>query len=310
MKKSNHWSNYWEGGQLTSLPQDFKLNYQGSIYEEWIDCFKRLPKKSKVLDLCAGNCAISLLAATYSNEGKREFNITAIDAANISKQNIVKKFPQQKEYLEKIKVISNCRVEDINIESSCIDLIVSQYGIEYCDWVVSAKQISRLLKKGGEFTMITHSCSTEIVTFMEVEKNDYKFLNNIGLFKNLKKYGNNKISHRIFMKQLNIIQPKIVKEFKEKPSQLLKSILMLLDNIYNTESKQLQGHKTELLNICNQHKFAFARLNDLLGVIDSIAKDPDWFKVFINEGLEMKQKKTIIQNENVNSGTLYQFVKK
>lgn len=310
MKTSSHWSNYWEGGQLTSLPQDFKENYQGSIYDEWIDCFKRMPDKSSVLDLCAGNCAISLLAASYAKENNLEINITALDAAHVTKGNIIKKFPYQKENLQQIKLISNCRVEDIKIESSTFDLIVSQYGIEYCDWIASAKQVARLLKKGGEFCMITHTSSTEIVKFMEIEKDDYQFLNQVGVFKELMRFGNNKLSHRILMKQLKILQPKIVKEFKEKPSQLLQSILMLLDNIHKTDSKQLKEYKLELVNICNQHKYAYIRLRDLLGVIDSIAKKPEWYQVFIEEGLQLVQQKTVMQNGHINSGTLYQFVKK
>lgn len=307
--KSSHWSNYWQGGQLTSLPQDFNENYSGAIQLKWLDCFRSFEKDKSLLDLCTGNCAIALLASEYSNSNKLNWSITAVDAANVKKENISLKNPKHQQYLKNIKLIANTNVENIELDSNSFDVITSQYGIEYCNWEIVAQQIVRLLKKNGEFIMISHSGDTEIVKFMETEESDYSFLTNEKLFKFLLKYSNGVINYNIMMKYLRTIQPQIVEKYRNQPTQLLQSILIMLDNINKSDMVMMNNHKQELKIFCNQHQYAYARLLDLLRVTKLIVKNPNWFEVFIKAGLVLKQQNTVIYKDTINSGTFYRFVK-
>jgi ubiquinone/menaquinone biosynthesis C-methylase UbiE len=309
IQKASHWSNYWKAGQLTSLPQDFKKNYEGNIQEEWNICFHRLKNNNKILDLCAGNCAISLLAVEYQNSKNINLDICALDAAEVFKKNILKKFPNQNKNLKKITIYSNTKVEDNGLEGSSFDFITSQYGIEYCEWEAAAKEVYRILKPGGEFVMISHSGSTEIVKYMNIEQNDYQALFDSGLFKYLMRFSNNKLSYRDLMSKLKIIQPKIVNRYKQNPTPLLETILVNLDNIYSMQKNKMISNKTELKTLCQQHIFAFERMNDLLRVIKLILNKPKWYEVFIKNGLQLVENKKIIQNEKNNSGHLYRFKK-
>ncbi|MFK8013775.1 MAG: class I SAM-dependent methyltransferase [Marinicellaceae bacterium] len=309
VQKSLHWSNYWKGGQLTSLPQDFKENYEGNIQNEWNISFSKLKDSNKILDLCAGNCAISLLAVEYKNSNKLDIEVNALDAADINKKNILKKFPNKKNQLDEIKIYSNTRVENTKLESNHFDLITSQYGIEYCDWELAAKEVNRLLKPQGEFVLISHSGSTEIVKYMNIEKNDYQALFDSLLFKYLSRYSHNKISYRDLMSRLKKIQPKIVSRYKENPTQLLESILIVLDNIYAMPKSKMKANQNELDLLCKQHRFAFERMNDLLRVIKLMLENPNWYDVFIRNGLELIEKKDIVHNSSVNSGQLFRFQK-
>jgi len=308
---SLHWSKYWKNGQLTSLPQDFQENYTGSIYDEWKICFDRLGTEAKVLDLCTGNCAIALLASKHSINENKAFCITAVDAANISKQNILEKYPQNKNLLENIRIISNCKIEemDSHLKLEQFDLITSQYGIEYSDWKESSEQVFKLLKDGGEFSMIAHSGSTEIIKYMQIEKSDYYFLKDIFIFKFLHRFYNNKISHKELMRKLKIIQAKISQRYQKQPTELIKSILIFLDNIKITTKSELINSKNKLNGFVLQHQYALARLEDLLAVTKSIVENPNWYKYFIEAGLKLKQNKEILQNNSINSGTLYTFTK-
>lgn len=306
---SNHWSNYWQAGQLTSLPQDFKGNYNGEIKSEWNVCFNRLATKGTILDLCAGNCAIGLLAVEFSKSSGKQFDITSVDSANVTKDSILSKYPNEKNSLSQIKIIANCKVEDIKIESKQFDLITSQYGIEYCDWETVAKQVYRLLKQGGEFTMLTHSGSTEIIKLMNKESDHYKFLYHMELFKILESYGKNKLPYKIFIKDLKQIQQKLSQYFYNNPAPLLSSILLIVDNVIKMDNELLKENKFELVHLCNQHTHAYTRLKDLLRVTRSIVANPNWYKVFIQQGLQLIQKKSIFQNGKFNSGNLFQFKK-
>ena len=306
---ASHWSNYWQAGQLTSLPQDFKENYNGEIHHEWNACFQRLSEKNSLLDLCAGNCAISLLAVEYAKLNNLELSVSALDFADISKINIIKKCPNHEANLKEITLYSNCLVEDTGLNENSFNLITSQYGIEYCDWESSAKEVYRLLKTGGEFVMISHSGSTEIVKYMKIEKSDYQSLFEVGLFKSLLRFSNNKISHRELMTKLKIIQSKIVKKYKQQSTQLLESILIMLDRMYTMPKSTMVASKYEILILCKQHRFAFERLTDLLRVIELILKNPKWYEVFEKNGLKLMEKREIFQDNKNNSGHLYRFIK-
>jgi len=308
-QNTSHWSSYWKAGQLTSLPQDFQENYIGEIEIEWNKCFHNLKDNNFVLDLCAGNCAISLLARQYAQINNIKLNIHALDSAEISKKNIINTFPEQKNNLEKITIYSKTKVEESGLESNSFDLITSQYGIEYCEWEAAAAEVFRLLKPNGEFVMITHSGSTEIVKYMQIEKDDYQMLFSSGLFKYIVRFSNNKLTHKELMLKLKIIQPKIVEKYKQTPTQLLQSILTYLDKIYVTPKNQIIHYKTELMSYCQQHKFAFERMNDLLRVIKNILENPEWYRIFERKGLQLLENKVILQNQKNNSGHLYRFRK-
>lgn len=304
-----HWSNYWQAGQLTSLPQDFVENYNGSIKEHWYNCFDKLLDNSSVLDVCAGNCAIGLLAASYAKSYNKKINITAVDAVKINKKNIINKYPRQANYLSQINIISPCKVENIELRSNQFDLITSQYGIEYCNWNIAAEQINKLLKIGGVFTMISHTASTQIMRYMSDEKKDYYFLYDIGLFKTLLKYSNNKSSYRKTMISLHAIFDQVNLNYANKSSELLRSMLVILSNIMAMNKSNLRLMKTELKQLCIQHNHALSRMHDLFEVTLRIANNPSWYKVFIDKGLSLIDKKSITQNSNTNSGDLYSFKK-
>jgi ubiquinone/menaquinone biosynthesis C-methylase UbiE len=312
MKKGNtsdHWSQYWKTGQLTSLPQDFNSNYTGMIQQQWHQAFDKLNENSHILDVCAGNCAISLLAANYAINHIKIFNITAIDAADINKPSILARFPNQKDAIEKINLIANCQLEDITLASRRYDLITSQYGIEYCDWNLAAQQIQRLLKAKGHFVMIAHSASTEIMKTMQQEKSDYEFLDTLHLFKSFTDYYKNTIKYTAFIKQLKAAQKNIIQRFNSNPSELNKSIILNIDGIISMQRAMLESNKFELIKVQQQYVSAQLRLNDLFCVTQAIAKTPKWHEIFSKHGLKLIEKKKVIQNGLYESGTLFKFIK-
>ena len=84
MDSSDHWSEYWSRGCLTSLPEDFAANYDGEIAEFWRNAFQSVPAGGSVIDLCTGNGAIALLAAEYATREEQDLSITAVDGATVN----------------------------------------------------------------------------------------------------------------------------------------------------------------------------------------------------------------------------------
>ncbi len=308
-KSSQHWSHYWQAGQLTSLPQDFHKNYTGAIQQQWIQVFNGLNLNSRILDVCAGNCAISLLAASYSAQNKKNFNITANDAADINGTSIHSRFPDESENLNMIQLISNCKVENINLDDNKFDLITSQYGIEYCNWEKAAQQVHRLLKINGSFVMIAHSGSTEIIKTMQIEKSDYEFLKTIEFFQCFDAYCSNLSSYNDFIKQLKLKQKVAINRFNLHPSELIKSLLLASDGIISMHRNLLESKKIELTKMQQQYNHAHQRLNDLFSVTQAIKENPNWYNVFAQCGLKLKEKKKVLQYGQYEAGTFFKFIK-
>ena len=307
--KSQHWSEYWKSGQLTSLPQDFVENYSGEILDAWESRFKTLSNNSKILDLCAGNCAVSILASQYSRNFDKNFKVTATDAADINKKQIIERFPVVERDIQNIEIVANTYLEDLELASANFDLITSQYGIEYCDWKIAADKVYQLLKKRGEFTMISHSGSTDIIKQMEVERNDYLILSNSKLLDQIRKFYTGKNDYFDFRDKLKKIQPEIVRHFQKLNSPLLRSVLMLMDNLYHMSEIELTANKERIIGFVSQLQFAELRMNDLLSVTQRINNNPNWYHAFEEKGLKLQTKKDIYYNSNQNSGVLYTFIK-
>ncbi len=308
-KISNHWSQYWKTGQLTSLPQDFQKNYTGEIQQQWTQVFNNLNKNSHILDVCTGNCAIALLSASRSKIQNKNFKITAIDAADINRKSIEKRFPDQISNLNKIQLISNCKVEDIELANNEFDLITSQYGIEYCHWEKAAQQVHRLLKTKGNFVMIAHSGSTEIIKTMKVEKSDYEFLKTIEIFQCFDDYCCQSINYAEFIKQLKTKQKLVIKRFNNQPSELMRALLLATDGILFMQRNILEANKIELIKMQQQYHHAHQRLNDLFRVTQAINNNPNWHEVFIQSNLRLIEKRNIFQNGIYQTGTFFKFIK-
>jgi len=307
--KLDHWSNYWKAGNLTSLPQDFLENYDGEIATFWKNTFSLLSKQSKVLDLCTGNGAIAILASVYSQINKAEFRVTGVDAANIDKQSIISKYSHLESVLEKIEFISECKIENIDLPSTSFDLITSQYGIEYCDWQKSARQVFRLLKSGGRFVFISHTNSTAILSFMEQEKEEYKVLQDLGLFSALANYFKRKSRYNETVRKLNKIQKKILELHRCKPSDLFVNILGFLQRTISFDKTTFIRLEEEIRFMYDQYIFAYARLQDIVGVSNKIKNEPEWYLAFESKGLKLEGQGDILQAGRHNAGKYYQFIK-
>jgi tRNA1(Val) A37 N6-methylase TrmN6 len=305
-KLKKHWSNFWESGQLTTLPEDFDENYNGTIHLQWMHCFKQLPTHSRLLDVCSGNCAISLLAAEHANKTNKTFELTALDAAHINKNAIIQKYPHQAKNILTTKLVPNCKIEDYNTKNK-YDFITSQYGIEYCDWKAVSKKIYSLLEDNGRLAIICHSAETDIIKNMKNEQQEYLKLIKIGQFLFINNYIDETISYQQLIKQISSIQKHYRNTYVQAPSPLVQSFYTINQNIINSSEDLLNSLKNQLQLTVKQYSYAFLRLKDLINVSNNIKKNPNWFHCFTKAGLILEEKKTLIDSNNI--GIFYQFRK-
>lgn len=308
-KKLNHWTNYWEGGNLTSLPQDFLENYDGDIEEFWNKAFSLVAKQGQTLDLCTGNGAIALLAVAYSEDNQLDFNVTAVDAAKVNVDNLSVKYTHLKSNFNKINLISECLVENIELPENSIDLITSQYGIEYCNWVKAAKQVVKLLKPGGHLIFISHANSSDIMTYMSQEQEQYRTLEQLGLFKILLGYFDKKDSHKETILSLKKLQQLLIQKFNQTNSPLYKGVLDFIHQALAIEKSVLLEHENAIKKFYQQHIFAYARLEDIIDVSRKINDNPHWYSAFEKVGLQLENSGELLQFGKHKAGKYYHFKK-
>jgi SAM-dependent methyltransferase len=307
--KPKHWSDYWAGGCLTSLPQDFPANYDGEIARYWNGQFEQAPDHGKLLDLCTGNGAIVLLAAAYAQSTSRPFELYAVDAARINPQSIAARYPEQSHLLSSVHLISDCRVEDIDLEPASFDLVTSQYGVEYCDWSQAADQVFRLLKPGGRFALLSHAVSTDIVKYMETEKQEYELLERLKFLSGIDRFLQGKLNFPQFQKTLRKTQRVLSREYQGSPTPLLATILKMLANVLPMNEPTLRQNWSRLDQFRNRIIHGRDRLKDMLRVNRAIQSDPEWYRVFENRGLELVDSGNILYRGEHHSGCYYCFVK-
>jgi ubiquinone/menaquinone biosynthesis C-methylase UbiE len=271
---------------MTSLPQDFTANYDGEVAEFWVEAFRSVPAKGHMVDLCTGNGAIALLAVDYARKSGHELDITAVDAATISPASLAEMYPDQSGPLEEINFVSNCRVEDLELESAGFDLVTSQFGIEYCDWQQAAEQVERLLKPGGSLVMVTHTATSDILRFMEQEHREYALLDQLELMPSMQRYLQGDLSFSQLRAKLTGVQENLGNIFQRTGSPLFRSVLGAVGGILNLNETELDARKDELEEYHGQLRHGHDRLADMLRVNKAIAADPDWHTVFGSAGLE------------------------
>lgn len=146
---SEHWSEYWGQGHITSFGDAFKVNYQGEIKALWQNFSRTLDKYSKVLDIGTGNGAvIELIQAVSQHE------CVGIDLARIND-----------EVTKNIKghFISHVSAEKMPFKNAEFDTVISQFALEYSDVDLSLNEIYRVLKSKGKIHLVCHHESSIIV---------------------------------------------------------------------------------------------------------------------------------------------------
>jgi ubiquinone/menaquinone biosynthesis C-methylase UbiE len=305
---SEHWSDYWSRGCLTSLPQDFVANYDGEVRAFWEKRFRSVPNGGKVIDLCTGNGAVALLAAGYAEQQKRQYDVTAVDAAAIRPDVIAERFPAQAALLGSIHFISNVRVEDLDIAQQ-FDLVTSQYGLEYTDHSAAAPRVARLLKPGALLVMVTHAADSDILAYMRREEAEYDRLRRTGLLKALQGYLENDIDHDKLTRRLGKIQSQLAPDFRQSGSPLLRSVLETLGGIIAMPPDRLAASRQHLQAYYDQTLHGMNRLRDMLRVNETLAADPEWTGVFERAGLSPVETGDLTYRGQHHAGAFHVFRK-
>jgi SAM-dependent methyltransferase len=310
MMTKQHWTAYWESGVLTSLPNDFKENYDGELAEFWRSIVKQTAADSQVLDLCTGNGAVAILLMEQAAEEHIPISMTAVDASDIHPEVLINQFPDKKAILNDIRFMGNCLVEDMSETiRQTFDLIVSQYGLEYCDTEPAAQAIAASLNPGGRLAFVSHAADTAILSYMREEEQIYQLFDHANGWEMLQKFARNQLSVNGFKNKLNQFLTHIKAYTHLRSMPLYNNWGQAMVHLLSMPNNALKEQRKSVFKFLQQYQYSRARAQDMLQVSDKLTAHPEWYKTFEQHGLELQQQGVIHHQGEHIAGHSYQFVK-
>ena len=285
----DHWSKYSAGGALTSLPDDFRENYDGEVADFWQVQFQQLPQPAEILDVCTGNGAVALLAARWLiDQGRGDCAITAVDAARIDPAIIARHWPGQGPALARIRFVPETPLETLVLPNNHFDLIASQYGLEYCDLARAVPRLAALLKPGGRLAMLAHALSTAMVETMEAEQRDYALIESFGFLQLLRRWSSGLLDAAGIRAGWQATGRALTQDPAAR-SRLLAEVLQACRALLSLSPGQLLAQKQQAARYLDQLKAGQLRTVDMLRVNCQIGQNDDWLGLFSAAGLEIQE---------------------
>ena len=158
------WARYWATGALHSCAGTYAGDYGGAIAAFWHEVFAALLPGQRVLDLATGNGALPHLL--LSCRPQADVYCDAVDLSPVAPAWVAAlPLPQR----ERIRFHGRTRAEALPFGDGCFDLVVSQYGFEYCKHGDAAAELQRVLAPGGRLAMILHHAGSRPVALAHDE---------------------------------------------------------------------------------------------------------------------------------------------
>lgn len=152
------WTRYWQRPTITSFGDMFPNNYDDTMLEFWQG--QLTGELEHVVDIACGNGALSWIADDILNSGARKTRVTGVDFADIKPFRVLGK---KQRHFPEVRFIGNTPAEELPFEDQSIDLVISQYGVEYTNLDETIPEIARVLVPAGRMSFILHDKESVII---------------------------------------------------------------------------------------------------------------------------------------------------
>jgi len=151
---SNYWTEYWRQGHITSFGDDLNGNYEGELAEGWRAFFLSLKGEPlTVVDIGTGNGA--LIDIGLNTLHRDDISYIGVDYAKLSISESLRK--------DNIRFLEKTDAAALPLDDASVDVIISQFGIEYSNLSQSVAQCARVMKPEGILRFIMHYDKSSIV---------------------------------------------------------------------------------------------------------------------------------------------------
>ena len=148
------WADFWQGGVGACLPKAAG-GTAGLLARCWQDFAATLPRKSELLDLATGDGAVlkTIRAA------RADLRLIGVDSA-----------PRLPPAPPGLKLLPAVRMEKLPFPASRFAAVTSQFGLEYGETAVIAKEIARVLARSGLYRLVVHHRSSQLLAHNQARR--------------------------------------------------------------------------------------------------------------------------------------------
>jgi SAM-dependent methyltransferase len=176
LSSPDDWTLFLQNSTPTSFGPIFPDNYQGAIREFWQ---RHLTGNLEhAVDVGCGNGALCWIADELLNRPRVSSRITGVDFADIDPFRVLGR--DRNDY-PGVEFIGNTFAEHLPFADRSVDLIVSQYGIEYTDLNRSIAEVARVLKPAGRMVFVLHDTNSEVVKLSIAPLDDMRTVLSLGI---------------------------------------------------------------------------------------------------------------------------------
>lgn len=155
------WSKFWTTSTVTALPETFPAGYDGAMLDFWREQLD--DDFGHIVDLATGNGALVWMAHDIQMRRTRPARITGIDLADIDPFTALNKSPDD---YPTISFSGGTSADALSFVDHSVDVVISQYGVEYSNLESTIAEISRVVTRSGKMCFILHDCESVIVSGM------------------------------------------------------------------------------------------------------------------------------------------------
>ncbi len=192
------WTRYWEKNLIDSCSAGVESK-DSEINSFWVGVSEKVSSGNNILDLCSGNGAlIKKLKSSEQKNNLENINYIGIDLSTLIPETLKREFTGDP---TKLNYLAGVDIENTTLPNDSVDMVVSQFGLEYSNIEKSIPEISRVLEaKGSVHLVLHHSDSilnknaleeTQHIDFLLDKSNYFELIEKmIGIFSKLKNPAN------------------------------------------------------------------------------------------------------------------------
>ena len=133
---------------------------ESEIAERWIGLFTAMPDRSRILDVGTGNGVLLAHAAAAAERSGKRFELTGIDLAEIDPATYVS---DHLAVQHDARFLGGVNAAELPFDDASMDVVVSQFGLEYADVNRALDAVGRVLEQGGRLIWLAHSQDSAVV---------------------------------------------------------------------------------------------------------------------------------------------------
>jgi SAM-dependent methyltransferase len=150
-RRAEVWSRYWAQGARHSCGGSFGQQYGGAIGVWWQQVFQALPAGTRVLDLATGSGAVLQLGLAHTRFA--DIHLEGVDLMHAAPPWLLQLPAAQ---AARVRIHHGVSTEQLPFPDGSIDLVTSQFGLEYTRLPQTLAEARRVLRAGGSLRAVLH----------------------------------------------------------------------------------------------------------------------------------------------------------